>query len=1163
MGTRMVPDKDITYVEDFYRWREQGTGENVEGAWQRDSRITVSGGAFPNGGKDSVRLSCAIATVDGDRFADFFKALPSALGIDTTKFNEVTVRYKVYSSSNMNLWLGKSFAGADIKIVDGTDTVNKWHTKRFRWTSFGTSTNQSLYFETASGNGNMDIELEVLIYHKTFPPFSKPNKARLLFMRPPKWMMDSFHIFEYTEEDNITSPKYWYENGIFHHEGTFTGTGVESYFVWRSKAISPVVNGDTYKYLVIRCRRKKAGAARSAFVELRHGGATFFQPDATELDTLVDDEWKWLVLDIPAGNTSIDLMRIGITNRGSLSTAGFAYFEVDTVYFTDTFPMFTSLGTGAIGSMESASVKRSANHITTMETVLENSDDRYTGTVAGYFKVKEFDVVLLEQWYASDPNKEDRVNRMFHGRVKGVASLEGPNRKLRVECEGIGFFTKRGLVSVDFGTEVLETKTIGDSSWNFQYFGLASQIDEISLLEFVVDNGVATKALSHDERYLYTAPCGDTFDDGWVDTLDRWVLNDGTGGGTLTEETNHANITNNGNFIKWVDAGAVGGTVQFRSAEDIKARIPSGNINIYMEVRPVTIGAVNIGVWIGDLNAAASNKGWLISFSEGTTNKTFKIWRRNADGVYTNVFTSGNNAWALNIISSWIVRRRVAGSFVWWEFILDGTLTYLDTVVDPANVYFVSWRYWRETSAEAGEIHYMKVAIGAAVSYISFRWKPMYSVLKEVGDYMNAENAPTGVYIDDHFLPYNLQLDNRRFMFSAGNYEQYLPYILTDKPRADLADSSRTNIIPLGDAIAPTINLQRDINDTFNVVKIPSVIVYPGNADGWTEGNVSLWKSSGSTPLTLSNDSTIFAVGTKSVKVERDVGGSILTIDIRFPAGENLSLNSDKFGSKKNIPRLRFWARRGTNTVDTSHGCTIIMGTASATSDEFRMKLSMPNIDQWYFFDIPFGKYAPQGVGVNDPTAWFKQNSADWTNINYITFRSLAGSTASIATAWIDGLHIVASQVVVAKDSTKIAEIGEAQWPITDFLSQSSDTVKLVAKAELFRLREKYIRGTVNALAIPSLIPWQKVFVKATTDPDLYDFVPLLVLSVEFTLDGSGFNMNLEVTNQRNAIPINLPSLSSRLLKEGSTGQSDREMSDLKLADITEDLPEVVTDYPS
>lgn len=347
------------------------------------------------------------------------------------------------------------------------------------------------------------------------------------------------------------------------------------------------------------------------------------------------------------------------------------------------------------------------------------------------------------------------------------------------------------------------------------------------------------------------------------------------------------------------------------------------------------------------------------------------------------------------------------------------------------------------------------------VPYILFKWQDVFSAIQDM-----MKLAGSAAYIDDpeDWVGLHWIVDTEgRFMYAkVGNHEAF--GISTYWATHPLASP----IVVKADMISHAFQYQ--IGEA-NAVAVSCRFSHPAS-EWWTEGHASEWTEyTGSSLLTISNESTIVQIGDYSLKVKL-TGGGITAVYHAVSA-----VNINKIGTKHDIPELDFWIQCNAAVQETK----IMIGTDKDNYFYYNVAEVDGQDDKWVNVTVPIGQYA-----LN---TWTSYGSPDWTNINVIGF--VTGGNDN-AIWYVDGLEIVGAVIVLAYDSAAITAHGVRFLTVKDSLSavynldanDESNPAKRVALGELLRRKDDILTGQIMISLNPYLMAGQIVRILASKRED-------------------------------------------------------------------------------
>jgi len=318
-----------------------------------------------------------------------------------------------------------------------------------------------------------------------------------------------------------------------------------------------------------------------------------------------------------------------------------------------------------------------------------------------------------------------------------------------------------------------------------------------------------------------------------------------------------------------------------------------------------------------------------------------------------------------------------------------------------------------------------------------------------------------------------------------------------------------------------------DILNLKNKVHFVTAMVEPANGDLWTEGNASAWSFSsngvgGSSSVLNDNSAGNFKVNSFSIKASwSGMSPAPTTVALNYPSAANLGFDFTKFGGKITPARIIFYVK-----CDQTVFYPQVQFVTSSPNAVFTSP-SLPDVNgvntsDWHRFEVYIGPYGDNFVAGP---------SASWTNINQIqflfTFNAPGPGGGNI---WVDGVYIEGQNHFIATDSTRISQYGARETSLTSLKHRKSVTQQALAKAELFRLHNPVMRGTVQVPGIPDVLPGQKVTINAPSAN--LSSATLRVISAKQHYGQDNFTTTLELTDDlTNYQSLQLTSMADLLLQ--------------------------------
>lgn len=422
-------------------------------------------------------------------------------------------------------------------------------------------------------------------------------------------------------------------------------------------------------------------------------------------------------------------------------------------------------------------------------------------------------------------------------------------------------------------------------------------------------------------------------------------------------------------------------------------------------------------------------------------------------------------------------------------------------------------------------------------NYIPFRNNTSLDTIKHLLDILTAKSASKEFWVDPsenaHFAPLGAWGSDP----NPVNYPNAL----------NVGRDQITNGFP------------KDVIHLRNQVKYIGGRLKPANRDYFTETVAAtdwgfLIGGVGGTSG-VSYDTTTFKVNTKSIKGNwsgQSTGST--TVILRYPSGFTLGLDVTKMGGKTSPPHLVCFGK-STNTrwsfaVDyessSGNAFTTPLHPAGPVTEGF-------NTVDWQFFDIPFGPYGESTIVTGSP---------NWNSVQRLGFNFHFDAQKTSGDVFIDGLYLAGQIGIIQKDSTRITQYSLRETSLFDGTVREEDAHKDLALAELKRLRNPVLRGTIRVPGIPDVLPGQKVTVTAPSAN--LSAVALRVLEVRHDYSKAGFTTELDLTddltNYQSLEPIKLANL---LLDQAAPNFRKKEEHDIAMGELDPTITFTTIDNPS
>ncbi len=146
--------------------------------------------------------------------------------------------------------------------------------------------------------------------------------------------------------------------------------------------------------------------------------------------------------------------------------------------------------------------------------------------------------------------------------------------------------------------------------------------------------------------------------------------------------------------------------------------------------------------------------------------------------------------------------------------------------------------------------------------------------------------------------------------------------------------------------------------------------------------------------------------------------------------------------------------------------------------------------------------------------------------------------------------------------STRIGQYGLVEIPVVDHTVREETAHRDLAKAELLRLRNAVLRGSISVPGLPDILPGQRVTVTAPSAG--LSGISLRVLEVRHQFSKAGFTTDLDLTddltNYQSVSPVALAKL---LTTQDMPGYRKREEQHVNMAEHDPTISFTTFDNPS
>ncbi len=444
------------------------------------------------------------------------------------------------------------------------------------------------------------------------------------------------------------------------------------------------------------------------------------------------------------------------------------------------------------------------------------------------------------------------------------------------------------------------------------------------------------------------------------------------------------------------------------------------------------------------------------------------------------------------------------------------------------------------------------------LTYILFKNDVAFNAVKQLADIITTNNDPTGTTT----TPVEFWVDPAENVHMAplGNWG------------SDPNPSTYPSALNVGrDQIVN--DFAKDIVDLKNQVHYFSATTKPPNRDAWTEiDSITNWTvaatggTGGTFTTSYDNSANNFKVNSQSVKgnwtgMTSGTSGIYLT----YNPSPALALDVTTLGGKITPPRLRFYVKTDVPSTSFPYALQIHMMTDASNYFQSNYWPLSVNIatgaggitsTDWQLFEMQVGPYGdfPQG---------FQTGSPSWNNINRIRVKFLYSNSYTAGNVWVDGFYLVGQTHWIAKDSTRINQYGIAETHLVNNRVRETRTQQLLAKAELYRLHNPVMKGSIQVPGISDALPGQKYTITAPSAN--LSAAALRAIEVRHTFSTSGgFTTELDLTDDlTNYTTIEPTKLSNMLLDYHTPAKKRKEEQDVFMGDPDPTTTATVVDYPS
>jgi hypothetical protein len=464
-------------------------------------------------------------------------------------------------------------------------------------------------------------------------------------------------------------------------------------------------------------------------------------------------------------------------------------------------------------------------------------------------------------------------------------------------------------------------------------------------------------------------------------------------------------------------------------------------------------------------------------------------------------------------------------------------------------------------------------SIGTSIPLYVTQFKSAWDSMKELADLAVGLFGYTGVFFVDpaenlHFVPLGGQGSaNWTSDPIAANYATSLAY--------------GSNLV--------TYRFRRDVQSLRNRVHYYGVSQTPGKYGAWTEQTASSWGSErlgGGSTATFSDDNTVVATGGWSVKcVLADAGSAANSGAMFYPAAKNLGLDISHLGSVYSPPLFDFYIRlnnSGNANTIADNGFNVFFATDASNRFEYNFVadgvtsplqailgiqgLGSVTSNYWYHVLLPIG---PNGgvlfnstpiVNTVAPTIYTGASqyqrtnvgTPSWSNINYIGFyyNDTGGGEEPSASVpfWFNGWRIIGGRYIIAYDNRSppgYPDVREIHY--YDPVSKDATALQAYATAELKRLRNPIVRGTVTCPLLADMYPEQQV--QITTPSANYSNTYLRASTLVHRFSSQGMLTEVQLSDDfTNSQMLDQWKLTNALSQMGENAILSREVYDLKTA---------------
>ena len=1006
-------------------------------------------------GKQAIQCSGSAAI--GDKCEQVFD------GISNSRIKELSVWYRA-ASAVTGIWqlvveytdATTNFLPLDVAVGD----VNTWRRTSTTLLASGKTTKKIRIRKAAVGGANLFVDDIALT--TDLPKWSMKPVRYVEVHRGVGFRENNFLSGWTVNKDAGDTLKVLHKGDVVRFVVTKAAGGATTHVICAEK--NPAINVNTYRYMAIRIKIISASANARLQIDTISAANS-----ATPIwdDGNAKEKWLTRIIDF---NTEGSMTNFKIVVYRTNPSQATITFELEHVFFGDSFPLFFGnygdvlqiprTGSPAVGftiavrnllSDVKSSQKLGAHARWEGSVLNENFEYSKSGSAnkIGFIKTHLF------EWRGYE--MEDGVEYVFKTFGGRVSARKHRRNRLGIEARGYYWDWQKSTVLMDVGA-LLAT-------------GPAQRAIPSDVVEYINTNFV--NITGSDKQLRVRTMHENLFrDEFWDESINStlWTSNAGAIG-TVTEVSTLVggeSLDDAGVFRHEMPSTA-GVHLQYRS-RDLRADSATGAIVIRARVRPRSVGPNaqlngDTGLWLGDLNAAGTNKGYLIAFNDNGAGgvRATKIWSRNADNTYTNLYTSANADWSYDAFVEWTIFR----FGLVWMFFKGTTLILQTSATDPAQVHVVTYRYWNESATTDGDVDFDWIKAGVPINFAKIKNAEGHQAILDVLNVTAGFTEPLQFWVDGGECLHLARTDIDASYLATGWLQEPVGLVAdwTIEPNeAEIADS-----------------LEESAGELRTRVKVIYRPIWPPNPDYWTEENpqdggtanvCSYWRTSvGSTAIEVTTPAA--HLGGKSLKVTEAVS-PVDVLTRPFRTFTNFPCKTSKIGTKRQPATLSFFVRAKSTISSTSFDVEIRSAndpddTFSTLEPQIHADINVKSAaavdlsNGWFEIRVSLHPFGGQ---------WFAISGSSFQDLQKlaIIFKNATFSSGS-PEFYIDGLKIEGTAALVVKSSSAETTYGVSELPLAAPWIHSKEEARRLGEAFVRRVKDPSFKFSFRHPFLLDLIP--------------------------------------------------------------------------------------------